>query len=123
MNLQPVIDWLERGCDPMEAAKELRVHQATMDQQRDSVGLDDAIAMLAKGGTTIKDVEKAVHDVEWRRTMGEIAQVARGLVGGRDINGFNHRPASIEGAGPLLDQLRALLDKYDRQMIEATRDE
>lgn len=27
-NLQPVIDWLERGCDPKEAAKELRFYQA-----------------------------------------------------------------------------------------------
>jgi ribosomal protein L17 len=27
-NLQPVIDWLERGCDPIEAAKELRIYQA-----------------------------------------------------------------------------------------------
>lgn len=25
-NLQPVIDWLENGCDPKEAAKELRLH-------------------------------------------------------------------------------------------------
>jgi hypothetical protein len=71
----------------------------------------------------IRERAEAEKDDEWRRTMGEIAQVARGLVGGRDINGFNHRPASIEGAGPLLDQLRDLLDKYDRQMIEATRDE
>jgi hypothetical protein len=29
-NLQPVIDWLERGCDPIEAAKELRIYQAMM---------------------------------------------------------------------------------------------
>ena len=27
-NLQPVIDWLERGCDPIEAARELRIYQA-----------------------------------------------------------------------------------------------
>jgi hypothetical protein len=27
-SLQPVIDWLERGCDPKEAAKELRFYQA-----------------------------------------------------------------------------------------------
>lgn len=27
-NLQPVIDWLEKGCDPKEAAKELRIYQA-----------------------------------------------------------------------------------------------
>ena len=123
MNLQPVIDWLERGCDPMEAANELRVYQATMDQQRDSVGLDEAIALIAQGGTTIKDVEKTIHDIEWRRTMGEIAQVARCLVGGEDINGFDYPSASIEDAAPLIAQLRDLLDKYDRQMIEATRDE
>lgn len=27
-NLMPVIAWLENGCDPMEAAKELRIYQA-----------------------------------------------------------------------------------------------
>lgn len=27
-NLMPVIAWLENGCDPKEAAKELRVYQA-----------------------------------------------------------------------------------------------
>lgn len=26
-NLLPVIQWLERGCDPKEAAKELRIYQ------------------------------------------------------------------------------------------------
>ena len=29
-NLQPTIDWLERGCDPIQAAKELRIYQARM---------------------------------------------------------------------------------------------
>jgi len=29
-NLLPVIHWLERGCDPAEAAKELRVYQQMM---------------------------------------------------------------------------------------------
>ena len=27
-NLQPVIAWLEAGCDPIQAAKELRIYQA-----------------------------------------------------------------------------------------------
>ena len=30
-NLQPVIDWLDNGCDPKEAAKELRIYQAQRD--------------------------------------------------------------------------------------------
>lgn len=30
-NLQPVIDWLEAGCDPLQAAKELRIYQARRD--------------------------------------------------------------------------------------------
>ena len=30
LNLIPVIQWLENGCDPLEAAKELRVYQATL---------------------------------------------------------------------------------------------
>ena len=29
-NLQPVINWLENGCDPKEAAKELRIYQERM---------------------------------------------------------------------------------------------
>ena len=29
-NLEPVIEWLEAGCDPQEAAKELRIYQAVM---------------------------------------------------------------------------------------------
>ena len=29
-NLAPVIAWLENGCDPQEAAKELRVYQAAI---------------------------------------------------------------------------------------------
>lgn len=28
LNLMPVIQWLENGCDPLEAAKELRIYQA-----------------------------------------------------------------------------------------------
>lgn len=28
LNLQPVIDWLEAGCDPAHAAKELRIYQS-----------------------------------------------------------------------------------------------
>jgi len=45
-NLQPVIDWLERGCDPIEAAKELRIYQAMMQEAEqaaavESRGVDD----------------------------------------------------------------------------------
>jgi hypothetical protein len=29
-NLEPVIAWLENGCDPKEAAKELRIYQDVM---------------------------------------------------------------------------------------------
>lgn len=29
-DLQPVIDWLEAGCDPKNAAKELRIYQSKM---------------------------------------------------------------------------------------------
>ena len=29
-NLQPVINWLENGCDPKEAVKELRIYQNQM---------------------------------------------------------------------------------------------
>lgn len=31
-DLHPVIDWLEAGCDPAEAAEELRVYQAMRDE-------------------------------------------------------------------------------------------
>ena len=93
VNLQPVIDWLERGCDPKEAAKELRIYQSGR------------------------------VDPGYLRTMGKIAQVGRCLVGGRDENGFPVPQPGIEDIGRLLGQLRALLDEYDRQMIEATRDE
>jgi len=31
--LEPVIAWLENGCDPKEAAKELRIYQAVMHQK------------------------------------------------------------------------------------------
>ena len=30
LNLEPVIAWLEAGCDPKEAANELRMYQAVM---------------------------------------------------------------------------------------------
>jgi hypothetical protein len=53
--------------------------------------------------------------------MGQIAQVARCLVGGKDINGCHLHPACVEDAAYLLGQLRTLLDKYDRQMIEVSR--
>jgi hypothetical protein len=58
---------------------------------------------------------------DYHKTMGQIAQVARCLVGGRDINGFPVPQAGIEDIGRLLGQLRVLLDKYDRQMIETAR--
>lgn len=70
-----------------------------------------------------REKAEAKKDDEWRRTMGEIAQVARGLVGGRDINGVDYPSASIEDAAPLIARLRDLLDKYDRQMIEEARDD
>ena len=58
---------------------------------------------------------------DYHKTMGQIAQVGRCLVGGRDINGFKVPQAGIEDIGRLLGQLRALLDEYDRQMIEMVR--
>ena len=30
LDLEPVISWLENGCDPKEAAKELRIYQELM---------------------------------------------------------------------------------------------
>lgn len=60
---------------------------------------------------------------DYHKTMGQIAQVCRCLVGGRDLNGFPVPQPGIEDIGRLLGQLRALLDEYDRQMIEATRNE
>ena len=33
MNLMPVITWLENGCDPKEAAKELRIYQSMIEKQ------------------------------------------------------------------------------------------
>ena len=30
LEVSPVIAWLENGCDPKEAAKELRIHQQRM---------------------------------------------------------------------------------------------
>jgi len=30
LDLMPVINWLENGCDPIEAAKELRIYQSRM---------------------------------------------------------------------------------------------
>lgn len=33
-DLTPVIQWLEAGCDPLEAAKELRIYQDLMRAQR-----------------------------------------------------------------------------------------
>jgi hypothetical protein len=57
---------------------------------------------------------------DYHKTMGQIAQVARCLVGGKDVNGFPVPQPGIEDIGRLLGQLRVLLDKYDRQMIEAS---
>ncbi len=33
-NLDPVITWLEKGCDPKEAAKELRIYAAVIHARR-----------------------------------------------------------------------------------------
>jgi hypothetical protein len=38
-NLEPVIAWLENGCDPKEAAKELRIYQAVMHPKTPNVEL------------------------------------------------------------------------------------
>jgi hypothetical protein len=63
-----------------------------------------------------------IGDPEYLATMGQIARVARCLVGGKDINGFPVPQAGIEDIGRLLGQLRALVDEYDRQMMrEAMR--
>jgi hypothetical protein len=61
-----------------------------------------------------------VNQPDYMATMGRIAQVARCLVGGRDINGFQVAQPGIEDIGRLLGQLRELLDTYDEQMREAS---
>jgi hypothetical protein len=62
-----------------------------------------------------------VNQPDYMATMGRIAQVARCLVGGRDINGFQVAQPGIEDIGRLLGQLRELLDTYDEQMREAAK--
>lgn len=41
-NLEPVIAWLEAGCDPKEAAKELRIYQAVMHPKTPNAELSGA---------------------------------------------------------------------------------
>ncbi|NCC40571.1 MAG: hypothetical protein EOM21_14175 [Gammaproteobacteria bacterium] len=61
-----------------------------------------------------------MNQPDYMATIGKIAQVARCLVGGRDINGFHVAQPGIEDIGRLLGQLRELLDLYDEQMREAS---
>lgn len=39
MNLVPAIAWLENGCDPKEAAKELRIYQRMIEKRADYMPL------------------------------------------------------------------------------------
>lgn len=54
--------------------------------------------------------------------MGRIAHELRGLVGGEDFNGFDYRPATVESAAAIIPRLRALLDEYDRVILDIARE-
>jgi len=48
--------------------------------------------------------------------MGALAGATRGLVGGRDLNGFQIAAPSVEDAARLYPIVRARLDEYDALM-------
>lgn len=48
---------------------------------------------------------------------GQIADLLRELVGGRNLNGDNIVAASVEYAGKIVPELRKLLDRYDTNML------
>lgn len=62
-----------------------------------------------------------MSDPEYLSTMGQIATICRQIVGGRDINGIEHESANVWNIGYLIAELQPLLDRYDRQMLEASR--
>jgi hypothetical protein len=92
-NLQPVIDWLERGCDPIEAAKELRLYQA---MQQESA-LDADMARVAA------DMLAIAHRLDAR--AGEI----------------DSRPGGFTAAAKWCDRARAL-DASSRTLDEWARE-
>lgn len=51
------------------------------------------------------------------RLTGKIAQVARSITGGKDINGFMVSPATIWDVSGKVERLRELLDEYDQLML------
>ena len=48
-NLDPVIAWLENGCDPKEAAMELRMYQAVMHPKTPNVELTGTALRAGSG--------------------------------------------------------------------------
>jgi len=92
-NLQPVIDWLERGCDPIEAAKELRLYQAMTQES----ALDADMARVAA------DMLAIAHRLDAR--AGEI----------------DSRPGGFVAAAKWCDRARAL-DASSRTLEEWARE-
>lgn len=66
-SLEPVINWLEKGCDPKDAAKELRIYAASMKDDFAAVGkpiMDLDIRSLRKQNAALKAVVDAWNNVE-----------------------------------------------------------
>ena len=62
-----------------------------------------------------KDLTELLH------ASGKLAEAARRVVGGRDLNGFAIAPASVLSVSAVADQLRAALDAYDEEVIALAR--
>ena len=93
LNLLPVIQWLDAGCDPKEAAKELRIHQSGIDAAHRAPGaqpepaaptvalqtvVEDGFVKFAIGNQTFRLAYAGDDDLlpsqqaaqlEWMRTM------------------------------------------------------
>lgn len=62
-------------------------------------------------------MEKHRMDKRLLQLAGNLADSARRLVGGHDLNGWPINPANIYNVAQLAEELRRALDNYDQEVI------
>lgn len=67
-------------------------------------------------------IEKHEGLAEMLHAAGKLADAARRVVGGRDLNGFDIAPATINTLTASADMLRLAVDAYDAEIIALARE-
>lgn len=92
MNLSPVINWLENGCDPKEAAKELRAYQ----EMQGAVEAGDGV-LLNEQAALLRECRAALDDMISKKPMLTGLRCGSTTLGNLRASLHEYRPAGVFG--------------------------